>query len=131
PRPYNVAVLPADERRLYVYLVPAPTKAGIWPLGGDVRYLMSVDGKKIVEKRQLHKSIIENEPPREGGENKLVMGFHTHVLDDTPEDTDVFHVLTRKPSVPEIIATNRFGFQVDADGTIRYLGPAEELFKKK
>jgi hypothetical protein len=34
-RPYNVAVLPAEEDRLWVYFVPAPTKPGVWSLGGD------------------------------------------------------------------------------------------------
>ena len=102
-RPYNVAVLPADKEQFWVYLVPAPTKPGVWPLGGDVRYLMSADGTKVIEKRQLHKSVIENEPPK--GENQQVAGIHTHVLDDTPEDTDVFHVLTRKPAVPELVVT--------------------------
>src|SRR4051812_19016166 len=40
-RPYNVAVLPAAKSEFWVYLVPAPTKPGVWPLGGDVRYLVS------------------------------------------------------------------------------------------
>src|SRR5215471_18800496 len=38
-RPYNVAVLPAAAGQLYVYLYPAQTKARVYPLGGDVRYL--------------------------------------------------------------------------------------------
>jgi hypothetical protein len=41
-RPYNVVVLPAENDQVFVYLVPAPTRAGVWPLGGDVRYLISV-----------------------------------------------------------------------------------------
>jgi hypothetical protein len=32
-RPYNVAVLPAEDDRLWVYFVPAPTRPGVWPLG--------------------------------------------------------------------------------------------------
>jgi hypothetical protein len=59
-----------------------------------------------------------------------VAGLHTHVLDDVPEDTDVFHVLTRKPAVPEIIVTRRYVFQVEASGEVKYLGKAEELLKK-
>jgi hypothetical protein len=129
-RPYNVAVLPADKGRLWVYLVPAPTKPGVWPLGGDVRYLMSADGTKVIEKRQLHKSVIENEPP-EGKDQEQAAGIHTHVLDDTPEDTDVFHVLTREPRVPELLVTGKFVFAVEADGKIRFLGKAEDVLKKK
>lgn len=129
PRPYNVAVLPAEAGRLWVYLVPAPTRAGVWPLGDDVRYLVSADGTKIESKRQLHKAVIESEPPR--GENqKPVGGVHSHVLDDVPEDTDVFHVLTRKPSVPEMVVTKPFVFAVELDGRIRFVGRSEEVLKK-
>jgi hypothetical protein len=128
-RPYNVAILPAEKGQLWVYLVPAPTKPGVWPLGGDVRYLISADGNKIVQKRQLHKSVIEIERPKDKDQQQ-VGGIHTHVLDETPEDTDVFHVLTREPSVPEMIVTQQFVFEVNPDGTIKYVGKAEDVLKK-
>jgi hypothetical protein len=129
-RPYNVAVLPADKGQVWVYLVPAPTRVGVWPLGGDVRYLVSADGTKIVAKRQLHKSVIEVEPPKDNVKQQ-VAGVHTHVLDDVPEDTDVFHVLTRKPPVPEMVLTKQFVFQVDPDGDIQFIGKSEDVLKKK
>ena len=115
-RPYNVAVLPAPQDQLFIYVYPAQTKPRIYPLGGDVRYLISSDGTKIVEKRQLHKSILEP-PPLDKGK-KLAAGFHTHVLSDLPEDTDVFHVLTQDPRVPEMVGTAHFMYKVLADGTI-------------
>ena len=111
-------------------LSPAVTKEGVWPLGGDVRYRVSPDGAKVVEKRQLHKSIIEREAPEQNDEKQVAMGMHTHILDDVPEDSDVFHVLSRKPSVPEVIATTQYVFQVDVDGAIKYLGKADEILKK-
>jgi hypothetical protein len=129
-RPYNVAVLPAEKEQVWVYLVPAPTREGVWPLGADVRYLMSATGTKIVSKRQLHKSVIEVEPPKDKI-NRQVAGMHTHVLDDTPEDTDVFHVLSRKPSVPEMVITKQFVFEVDPDGSIKYVGKAGDVLNKK
>src|SRR5208282_1897584 len=43
-RPYNVAVLPAEGEGMYVYLYPAQIKAGVYPLGADVRYHVSADG---------------------------------------------------------------------------------------
>jgi hypothetical protein len=125
-RPYNVAVLPAEKDQFWVYLVPAPTKPGVWPLGGDARYLVSADGAKIVEKRRLHKSILEIERPKDAAQ-KQVAGIHTHILDEIPEDTDVFHVLIRKPAVPEMIATKQFVFQVGVDGSIEFLGKSEDL----
>ncbi len=128
-RPYNVAVLPAEKDHLWVYLVPAPTKPGVWPLGGDVRYLMSSDGSKVIKKRQLHKSVIEIERPKDKDQQQ-VAGVHTHVLDDTPEDTDVFHVLSRQPAVPEMVVTRQFVFQVDPDGAITWAGKAEDVLKK-
>lgn len=61
-RPYNIAVLPAERDSMYVYLYPAQVKAGVYPLGADVRYRVSQDGTKILEKRQMHKTIIESNP---------------------------------------------------------------------
>ena len=96
-RPYNAAVLPGPADQPYVYLYPAQAKARVYPLGGDLRYLVSDDGTKILEKRQMHKTIIET-APKPG--KTSVAGFHTHVLSDVPEDTDVFHVLTQDPPLP-------------------------------
>ena len=90
-RPYNVAILPAPPNQLYVYVLPAQTKTRIYPLGGDVRYLMTADGSTIVEKRQLHKSIIEMDPSSVPKGTTPAGGYHTHILSDVPEDTDVFH----------------------------------------
>jgi hypothetical protein len=122
--PYNAAVLPAThtevkdgEGLLYVYLYPAPTKAGVFPLGGDVRYLISADGTKILVKRQLHKTILETTAAKG---KKIVAGFHTHVLSDEPEDTDVLHVLQQDPPLPEMIGTPHFLYQVAADGSIGF-----------
>ena len=115
-RPYNEAVLPAPQDQLFVYVYPAQTKARVYPLGGDVRYLISSDGTKILEKRQMHKTILETPPPDKG--KKLAAGFHSHVLGDLPEDTDVFHVLTQDPRMPEIVGTAHFTYRVQTDGAI-------------
>lgn len=115
-RPYNVAVLPAPAEQLHVYLYPTQTEARVYPLGGDMRYLTSADGTKILEKRQMHKTIIETAP--QSGK-KTVTGFHTHALSDLPEDTDVFHVLTQDPPIPEMVATPHFTYKVGTDGAIQ------------
>jgi hypothetical protein len=122
-RPYNAAVLPvtaADDKNpqgpLYVYFYPAQTKAGIYPLGGDVRYLVSADGIEIIEKRQMHRTLPEVTPVKG---KKQVAGSHSHTLSDVPEDTDVLHVLQQDPPVPEMIVTPHFVYQVASDGTIR------------
>jgi hypothetical protein len=77
--------------------------------------LVSADGSEILQKRQMHKTISETPPqPRK----KAAAGFHAHVLSDLPEDTDVFHVLTQDPPLPEFVATPHFTYQVKTDGTI-------------
>jgi hypothetical protein len=115
-RPYNIAVLPAEGRGMYVYLYPAQVKAAVYPLGADVRYHISQDGTKIVEKRQMHKTIIESVPARAPG--IVSGGYHTHVLSNLPEDTDVLLVLTRRPRVPEIVAAGAYVFTIDVNGKI-------------
>lgn len=116
-RPYNIAVLPGPQDQLFVYVYPAQTKARIYPLGGDVRYLVSADGTKILEKRQMHKSILETGTANGKGK-KTVAGFHAHASSDLPEDTDVFHVLTQDPRLPEMVVTPHFLFKVLVDGAI-------------
>jgi hypothetical protein len=115
-RPYNIAVLPGPTNEMYVYVYPAQTRARVYPLGGDVRYLVNADGMKILEKRQMHMTILEN-PPAAG--KKIAAGYHSHVLSDGPEDSDVFHVLTQDPPVPEFIGAAHFIYKVETDGTIQ------------
>jgi hypothetical protein len=115
-RPYNIAALPAERAGMYVYLYPAQVKAGVYPLGGDVRYHVSPDGTKIIEKRQMHKTIIESVPAKK--DVKVAVGYHSHVLSDLPEDTDVLLVLTRKPRVPEIVVAGAYMFTIDVSGKI-------------
>ena len=115
-RPYNIAVLPAESEGMYVYLYPAQVKAGVYPLGADVRYHLSRNGIKIGEKRRMHNSIIESVPAR--ADTKLVSGYHTHVLSDVPEDTDVLLVLTRQPRVSEIVVARTYVYTIGVDGKI-------------
>jgi len=92
-------------------------KNWVYPLGGDVRYLISSDGNNFIEKHPMHKSILEFDPL--AASEKLVMGLHVHVLTDMPEDSDVFYVLSRKPSVPEAVVTGKHVmYLVLTDGTI-------------
>jgi hypothetical protein len=125
-RPYNVAVFPSRTGELYVYIVPAQTVNGIFPLGGDTRFTVSGDGTKIIDTRQLHKSIIEFQATKGAPPTS---GFHTAVLDDVPEDTDVFHVLARDPKVPELVVSKKFVYLIAVDGSIRYLMTTEAFLK--
>ncbi len=114
-RPYNSAILPAPDGHIYVYFYPGQTKENVWPLGGDVRYTISADGTKIITRRQLHKSVLDTEFKPGGGQ---VSGYHSHVLSDVPEDTDVLYVLNRKPSIPEYVGASKKIFVVNPDGSV-------------
>jgi hypothetical protein len=124
-RPYDFAVLPADSSQMYVYFCPAQTKPGIYTVGGDARYLISADGSSIIEKRQMHKSILKIDISGISINGKIQQGWHTDDMSDAPEDSDVFYVLTRKPPAPEIIATRKGKYKVQVDGTIVLLKPAQ------
>ena len=112
-RPYNTAILPAPDGNLYVYLYPGQTRDKVWPLGGDIRYTISADGKTIVEKRSLHNTILEMEVKA-----NQKAGYHTHAITNVPEDTDVLYVLNRKPAMPEFIGTAKQLFIIDQEGNI-------------
>jgi hypothetical protein len=117
-RPYNVAVLPGDRESMYVYVYPAQVRTGVYPIGADVRYRTSLDGTTILEKRQMHKAVIESVPGSLKG--TATFGYHTHVLSDLPEDTDVLLVLTRKPRMPEVVIAGAYMFTIDVNGKITY-----------
>jgi hypothetical protein len=126
-RPYNPVVLQRPDGLLWVYLIPAQLRAGVYPLGADVRYLVTADGRSILARRRLHKELLERGgvPPRPGA--GLEAAVHSAVLDDIPEDTDVFHVLARQPEVPEYIVTESFIYKVQTNGQILVSGRRKDL----
>lgn len=124
-RPYNLAVLPTAKTGWLVYLFPASTSLDVWPIGGDERFTITADGRRITESRRLHKTILEV-PISE--EQKTVAGVHVHVLACIPEDTDVLAVLSRQPKVPEYIVCDPFSYSVNPDGSVRFMGHSKELF---
>ena len=122
-RSYNTAALPRSDGKWWVYLLPAQTVSGVFPLGADARYLVSADGRTILERRRLHNSVIEFRapaPPQAGA--KMEAGTHTAVVADIPEDTDVLHVLVRTPRIPEYVMTDHYVYRIDPDGRINFLG---------
>jgi hypothetical protein len=114
--PYNIAVLPTKHDELFVYIYPAQVKTGVYPYGADVRYLMSSDGTKIKTKRQLHQDLLESIPSDTKG--TFSGGYHTHILSNVPEDTDVLLVLTREPRAPEVVVAGGHVFIIDVNGKI-------------
>jgi hypothetical protein len=116
-RAYNVSVLPADAGKFYVYIIPAQMTDGIYPFGGDAFYLISDDGWTILEKHQLHDTVIEDKIEAKD-KNPPASRHHADTLSDVPVETDVFYVLSRKPLLPEYVTAGKSKYLIKVDGTI-------------
>jgi len=125
-RPYRNAVLPADEGKFYVYVYPAKTDEKVWVLGGDMRYLVSADGATILDRHRMHNSILEF---RASDEIKTTGLFHSAILDEVPEDTDVFLAMTFQPAVTHTVITKHFLYSIFPDGKTVFL-MTMEAYKK-
>jgi hypothetical protein len=120
-RPYIAMAIPADDDPWwFVYLYPARVKDDVWPRGGDMRFRVSADGRVITESRHLHETITEysvrSARSASAGTDKKSL-----VSGETPEDTDVFHVLQRRPALPELMTAGKYRYRIDVDGSIRML----------
>lgn len=122
-RAYVATVLPADDGPTwFVYLYPARTDDGVYPRGGDTRFRVSWDGRIVTETRRLHETIAEYSPRTARSATTKAGDAHPALLGNVPEDTDVFHVLQRRPAIPELMTAGRFQYRIDVDGTLRLIG---------
>lgn len=120
---YMAMAIPAEERPWWlVYLFPASGGNGVWPRGGDMRFRVSADGRVITESRRLHESVREYSVRT--GRSGAAAGV-PFVIGDTPEETDVLHVMQRRPALPEIMRAGPFRYRIDVDGTIRLLAGSD------
>jgi hypothetical protein len=120
-RSYNESVLPSATGDWIIYFLPAQTENEVLPLGGDVRYGVAADGEAITEKRQMHKTILEETL------DKPLRGMHTHILSDVPEDSDVFYAMTLNAMQGDWIVTKNYTYKIGADGSVGYLGKTDEV----
>ena len=89
------------------------------------RFTVSADGMTITQEHRMHNSIIAqalDEGVPAGAH--VTAGFHTDVVEDVPQDTDVFHVLSRTPPLPDYVSANGQLYLIQTDGTIVYKGAA-------
>lgn len=126
-RPYQAAAIPVENGDWLVYLTPASDFSTSFPLGDDVRYRISADAERILETRRMHKGVVEFDRADRTGPARLAAGTHKTSIRDEPEDSDIYHVLTRQPRVPEIVETKHFRYMVDVDGSIRLLQGRETM----
>lgn len=124
-RPYNISVLPAKTGDWYVYAIPAQQDLAILPYGGDLRYTISSDGAKILDRRQMHKSVQEESVPESG--ERPYFGYHIHILSDVPEDSDIFYAMTRKAQQGEWVASQKYMYEITPAFSLEYLGETKNV----
>ena len=121
-RPHIATVIPAEGGPWWwVYVYPAPLQEGVWPRGGDIRFRVSADGRVITETRRLHDDITEYSV-RTARMTASTPDCHSIVKGNAPEDTDVFHILQRRPPLPELMTAGKYRYRIDVDGRITMLG---------
>jgi hypothetical protein len=109
-----------------VYLTPGTDFTSSFPFGDDVRFRVSAEGDRIIETRRMHKGLVVEDHAGAAGA-RLASRSHKTTLRDEPEDSDVYHVLTRRPQAPELIETRHFRYTVDIDGSIRLVQGRETV----
>ncbi|HEV8398408.1 MAG TPA: hypothetical protein VGQ18_01095 [Gemmatimonadales bacterium] len=114
-RPYNNYVLPRADGAFWIYFLPAQVDQREFPHGADVRYLVSADGRTIQDKHPMHRALLNLAVG-----DSAVGGWHTVLVDDVPQDSDVFLVLARRPRRPELIATAHYNYHIREDGSITW-----------
>jgi hypothetical protein len=120
-RQYNGTVLQLGDKSWYVYFYPAQTTFETYPVGGDMRYLVSNDGLTILETRHLHATeVVELGMKLPGGDHPALTA-HDKALYDSPEDTDVANVLMMG-GIPMVVAGEKFVYTISADGKAEFAG---------
>jgi hypothetical protein len=123
--PYNLSVLPAPNGAWYVYAIPGQQYTKVLPYGGDVRYTISSDGSKILDRRRMHQVVHEDPLPAGGGGPEF--GYHTHVMSDSPEDSDIFYAMTRRAEQGEWVATRAYTYQISPGFALGLVGETKDV----
>lgn len=127
---HHYAVLPGQSAgSFYVYFYPRPEDKGTYFLGHDLR--VKVEADEVKERRVMHRTILSfpNKADKQRERLEPVMGVHSAVVDELPEDTDVMHVLLRKPATKEMVITKTYLYEIEKSGRIKYRGPIKSFLK--
>lgn len=120
-RPYSAAAIPDENGNWFVYLTPSADIANVWPLGDDMRYRVSADGERVLETRRMHAGMVK--PSKDGAQ----LTSRRKALHDTPEDTDVFHMLVNRGSASAVVVTGKYQYLVSPDGSIKLVQGKETM----
>lgn len=126
---YNTVVLPGalmEKSGWLVYLLAATTTPGEVVVGGHYRFLVSGDGREVLEKTRLSKSCLTLPPPPKEG--KPAGAVASHVISPYPIETHVF--LSLQHENPLYVLTEK-GLWRASEGQITFLMTPDELKKAR
>jgi hypothetical protein len=84
-----------DGEGWLVWLLTSTTQAGVIPMGGHYRFLISEDGRSVVRRDQLSAGCLNLSRPS-GATDPTAMLFVTQIVSDMPVETHVFLSLQNK-----------------------------------
>lgn len=90
---YNAVVLPATEfgrDGWLVYLLAATTEPAVMVSGGHHRFVISPDGKTVIEHFQFTKACLTMPVPRARAGERVAGAMVTHLTSQTPTEVHVF-----------------------------------------
>ncbi|MFQ5890162.1 MAG: hypothetical protein ACE5JR_08930 [Gemmatimonadota bacterium] len=108
--------------RWVTYFLPGPTAEGQWPIGADMRVLVSFDGQRILEATTFHADLTVVEPSREAA----IATHHRHLAGENPAPTDFAYVLITPQLAPMALVASDYTCTVTRQGRMGPCRPSEE-----
>jgi len=103
-RPNSVVIENPDGDGWLVWLLTSTTQAGVVPVGGHYRFLISEDGLSVVRRDQLSAGCLNMSRPEES-QGRPTMLFVTQIVSDTPVETHVF--LSLQSGLPIVVGVSQ------------------------
>lgn len=126
---YNPSVFREIDGTITVYFLPGNTQEGIVLIGGEYKVSVSSDGKRVLNSRKVHNSILRMQEHPADPDDKPAGGYHTHVLGDLPEETEVAVLRLHPTLAPHIIVGEKWTFGVDKEGKVFLMGKSKDVFE--
>jgi len=95
------------------YFLPGPTVTGQWPIGADMRVLVSFDAKRVLQSVTFHANLTLVKPSRK----EAIATHHRHLAGENPAPTDFAYVLINPQLAPMALVANGYTCTVRKNGT--------------
>src|SRR2546426_9547251 len=125
---FNPSAFREKDGTISVYMLPVNRDPSVHLIGGDFKFTCAPNGRNIVSKTKLHKTIIKTGPPP-GTEIKARM--HGHVLTELPTETDVALAILDPQHVDHFVVGFAWTWRIDKNGRITVWDSNENIQKEQ